>query len=431
MDALETLDGARRWSGLTAILAAAVILTGCGDLFDVTNPGAIREEDLNSQEGIDALVVGMSADYSAAVDENAFMVARASDEMAGSGSYSTTALWRRGVVRPEDVNYLWENTQRARWVAEDGIERMQNVLGDDFSGDPRAARAYLFAGLSNVELGEMFCRVTFDGGEPQPKSAAFDRAIPHLESAIQQGQQAGSDRFVTAARGAIAQAHVGLGNWDQAAQAASQVPTTFNHQAIYSNNSAREENVFYDETFGRHEASAFGTLAGSLSPPDPRAPYTDCRNNPDCRNAVGADGVTTHFRQEKYTQPGADMPVVKGEEMRLIEAEAALRNGNVDEAVAQMNEVRALYDDLDPLDPDTISSSSTSFDASDQAWSILDRERHLTLWLEGKRLFDLHRWNHPFLQGGNVVHGGIDDRASCVPIADSERQTNPNVGSGG
>lgn len=430
MNESETHHGARRWSGLTAVLAAAVLLTGCGDLFDVTNPGAIREEDLNTQQGIDALVVGMSADYSAAVDENAFMVARASDEMAGSGSYSTTALWRRGVVRPEDVNFLWENTQRARWVAEDGIERMQEVLGDDFQGNPKTSRAYLFAGLSNVELGEMFCRVTFDGGEPQPKSAAFERAIPHFENAIQHGQQAGENGYVTAARGGIAQAHVGLGNWDQAAQAASQIPTDFVHEAIYSNNSGREENVFVNETHERHEASAFGTLAGSFSPPDPRAPYTDCRDNPQCRNAIGADGVTTHFRQEKYQSVSANVPVVKGTEMRLIEAEAALRSGNVEEAVSHMNEARAFYG-LEPMDADTISSSSTSFSADDQAWSILDRERHLTLWLEGKRLFDLHRWGHPFLQGGQVAHGGIANRASCVPIADSERQTNPNVSTGG
>ncbi|MGW8268663.1 MAG: hypothetical protein ACWGSQ_20020, partial [Longimicrobiales bacterium] len=47
-----------------------MVLSGCGDegLFDVKNPGAILDEDLNSVRGVDALVVGMSSDFSEGYD---------------------------------------------------------------------------------------------------------------------------------------------------------------------------------------------------------------------------------------------------------------------------------------------------------------------------------------------------------------------------
>ena len=47
-------------------------------------------------------------------------------------------------------------------------------------------------------------------------------------------------------------------------------------------------------------------------------------------------------------------------------------------------------------------------------WDILDRERHLTLWLEGRRLWDLHRWNHPHLNGGGVVYEATVDTPRLV-----------------
>lgn len=174
--------------------------------------------------------------------------------------------------------------------------------------------------------------------------------------------------------------------------------------------------------------SAYQTLAGSFPPPgDPRAPYIDCTDpNSNCDNEIGADGETPHYKQNKHPAEDSDHPAVKGTEMRLIEAEGLLRQGDVDGAVAAMNEARRHYG-IDTLSADTISSSSTSFDAGDQAWSILDDERHLTLWLEGRRLHDLRRWDHPFLNGGSIVYPGISDRAACYPISQNECDVNDNI----
>lgn len=418
------------------VLTTATVLAGC-DPFKVTNPGVILDDDLNTVRGVIALVTGMSSDFSEGYDGSAFAVARIADEMAGSGSYASTNDFRVGRMDNDDANGYWSDMQRARWVAESGLERMRGIDGYEFNGNELTSRAYLFAGLSNRWFGEMFCQVIYDSGEPQPKSVAFQRALPQLDSAILHGNQAGRTDYVTAARGALAQAHVGLGNWSQAAQYAEQVPTDFVYYAVYSNNSGREQNEIQIETFGRYEMSAYDTWAEQaymISPgEDPRTPWTDCRESPLCNNAQGADGITPHLRQEKYPDLGSDIPAVKGTEMRLIEAEAILQGGgsNLGAFADLINEVREFHG-LAPIDTPTSVGEITGDYFGTSAWEILDRERFLTLWLEGRRLFDLHRWDHPFLDGGSVA-GYVPPqgrRISCMPIADSECQTNPNVSCG-
>ena len=101
------------------------------------------------------------------------------------------------------------------------------------------------------------------------------------------------------------------------------MPTDYVYYAVYDANSGREENVIYEETHERQEMSAFDALAGSFDPPEARAPYQDCRIDPTgCNNSVGADGTTPFLKQLKYPTIGSDIPLVKGTEMRLIEAEA-------------------------------------------------------------------------------------------------------------
>ena len=446
---------------LGGLIAGTLLLAGC-DVFDVKNPGVVQEADVTSPEGVQPLVVGMSADLSIALDELAIMGAQLSDEMEASGTFSPSRDARAGIIDPEQVNMQWERIQQARFLAEDGLRRLRTVLGEDFGERKQlGARALFFAGISNRILGENFARVAFNGGPALPRDSAFARAIPFFEEAIQVAEAAGSGQVATAARGGLAQVYMNLGNWGQATQYAAQVPTDFVYRATYSNNSPREENEVWDETHDLNEISAFGTLAHEvknddlLSPPfdqDPRAPFTFCffvgdddgvqGNCPD----NGADGSTPHVRQEKYPNAGSNIPLVKGTEMRLIEAEAALVQGSPDLGTftSKINAVRAQYDDLSaisqPSDVGSLDYPASPNGARDNdAWSILDRERHLTLWLEARRLNDLARWDHPFLQGNGVVYGrftSIDDifdiqiaaqRASVLPVAESECNNNSKV----
>lgn len=421
-----------------ASFTVAVLLSGCGgDLFDVKNPGAILDEDLNTVKGVSALVVGMSSDFSAGYDGQSFLNARGGDEMTGGGSYYLTGEVRRGLVISEDIDGFWENAQRARWVAEAGLERMKEIEAYDFDANPLTARAYLLAGFGNRWLGENFCYVVYsspyegDDGTAQPKSVAFERAQDEFEEAIQHG----SGDVVTAAHGGLAQVAVGLGNWTEAVTHSAQVPTDFVYNAVYSDNSGREENEMFWETHQRAEMSVYGTYIASLGPDgDPRTPWKDCREAGACPSGqtTAGDANNPNFQQEKYSQLGSDIPLVKGTEMRLIEAEAALRNNDLAGAMAKINEVRAFHG-LDPLTATGIGSGFTYEWDSMTGWDILDREYLLTNWLEGRRLFQFHRWDqegktHPYLTGKHHMYELVPSkRFTCYPIADSECQTNPKV----
>jgi tetratricopeptide (TPR) repeat protein len=399
-------------AGTGAVLAGA---TACSDdLFSVTNPGRILDEDLNDPLVASALVVGMSRDFSIVHDNNVVDVAMLSDEMAGTGNYEETRLEGRGITRPEDFNYNYEAIHRSRWVAETGIERLLNIEGADYDGTALLARANLFAGMSNRMLGELFCSVTYDGSAPLPKTAAFERALPYYQEALDQATRAGDQTLIHAAQGGLAQTYLDLGRYSEAADYAAMVPTAFEYVAYYSTNSSDEESQVWDYTHGRNEMSAYNTFA--VVAQDPRAPYTDCTEG-GCKAAESADGSSPHYRQEKYPSAGSDIPVVKGTEMRLIEAEAALQAGDVDGAVALINEVREVWD----LEPSTAATAA-------EAMELLKDERFLTLWLEGRRLYDLHRWDDDFLRGGTIFYEGVNPRASCFPLSETELDTNPNAG---
>lgn len=417
----------------------AVALSGCGDegFFEVKNPGAILDQDLNSAKGVDALVVGMSADFSASYDQLVYMNARGGPEMTGGGSYYLTGEVRRGLIISEDVDGSWEGVQRARWVAEGGLERMKGLSDYTFENNPLTARAYFFAGMSNRWLAENFCYVVFsapyadDDGTALPKSAGYQRAIGHFEAAIQHG----SGDIATAARGGLAQAYMGLGNWSQAASSAAQVPTSFVLNASYSLNSGREENVVVTESHFRAEMSVFGTYIETLGTDgDPRTPWKDCSTPGTCASGhQGAgDANNPNYQQMKYLDQGADIPLVKGTEMRLIEAEVALRNSDLTTAMAKINEVRAFHG-LDALTATSIGSGFTFDWDSMTGWDILDREYMLTTWLEGRHLGRFHRWDqegmtHPYLTGTHHMYELVPaKRFTCYPISNSECQTNPLV----
>ena len=190
---MKTMNSRRVFLGA---LFAALATTGCDEsIFDVKNPGRILDDDLNTARGVTSLVTGMSADFSEGFDELAFTTAILSDEIVGSGSYFSTGRYRRGLFDSEDANGRWNDVQRARWVAEAGLLRMQAIEGYQYDGNENTARAHLFGGLANRVFGENFCQTVFsapydeenpgpggevDTGDAMDRNAAFQRAIPLL-----------------------------------------------------------------------------------------------------------------------------------------------------------------------------------------------------------------------------------------------------------
>lgn len=400
----------------TFALAALLPLAACEGLFEVESPGRIADEDLNNADAIPGLVAGISAEVADAMgDEIIEFTVLASGEMWHGGSYDWADI-PRGIILDEDVNNVWEEMHQARWVAEDGLRRMQeNILEDaEFGDNPHVARAYFFAGIANRTLGDNVCVAVIDGGAPQPISTHYERAEDHFTQAITIGQAAGegSADVVTAAYGGRAAVRVALGDWAGAVQDAMRVPTSFVYVAAL--NTESPSNSLYYETHDRFEYTVFNTEFAE-NPGDLRAPW-HVEYNADGSVANGANGATPHYQQDKYKSFGADVPLVKGTEMLLIRAEAALRDGDVAGATALMNEARAFYG-MAPLAP---AATATLADA----WDTLHFEKGATLWLESRRLGDLRRW---YAESGPSHHDYLEGRDKCVPISEEEKQANANA----
>jgi hypothetical protein len=390
---LRRLSARLRCSAGVALIAT--LLGGC-DL-GVINPGPIDDAALNNPAAMGPLVVGMGADLSAVVDDIAYFMGIASRDIWHSGAFEAEFFMQDGKIEPRHVNGLWAAMHRARWVAEAGIERMKNVLGGDFETSRLATEAYIWAGFSNRVLGENVCQAVIDGGAPQPHTVHFERAEQHFNNALALAQTQNNVPLQNTAYAGRAQVRAALGKWAEAASDAAQVPNNFVFLAQFSDNSTRERNWLFNESHIRAYFTVFGTFAVTAN--DPRVPWVNMNRN-------GVDGRSPYYRQMKYTSYASDIDLARDDEMRLIEAEAALRADDVPAALAKINSVRT-----------AANVPQVSATDADDAGQALRREREIILWMEGRRLWDLRRFNDPFLSG----------RDSCIPISQNEANTNPNV----
>lgn len=309
---------------------------------------------------------------------------------------------QRGEIEPRHVNGLWGGMHRARWVAEQGIVRMEAVLADSFATTLLAPEANLWAGFSNRMLGENVCVAIIDGGVPQSDSVHFQRAEGYFTDAIALAQPLGATAatLLSAAYAGRAQVRAALGDWTGAAADANQVATSFRYQAIYSAANSREYNWLYNESFARNYYSVYNTYAFQLNNTDPRMPFKDLKKK-------GADGTTPMYQQQKYLSYATPIDIAAGDEMRLIEAEKLLRvDSDVPTAMARINAVRTA------AGVPTKTATTVA-----EAMAVLRAERDIVLWLEARHLWDLRRFNDPFLNG----------RDGCIPPSLNEENTNTNL----
>jgi hypothetical protein len=408
------MNNTRKWVGV--LVAALLPLAAC-DVFKVESPGKIPDDNLNSPDAVHSLVTGMSFDLAEAMDDNSDLLALASKELWHGGSYSWGDV-PRGIILPEDVDIAWASMMQAQWVTEHGIERLQlSLTPEHFATNADVARAYLLGGFANRLIGENVCETVIDGGAPQSNTVEFTRGIEKFNQAITIGTAAGATQIVRAAHAGKASLLAWTGDWDGAVAEAQLVPDSMVYSA--SLKSEGNSNTLAYETHDRYEYTVYSTEFAN-HPNDPRAPWeVVLLENGD--TATGANGSTPMYQQLKYNSLGDDIPLVKGTEMLVLRAEAALRNDDVTSAIQLMNQARNVYG-MDPL------AEPTGPTALQDAWDLLHYERGATVWLENRRFWDERRW---FEETGPAHFDFLADRPShCVPISKEERNSNPNIPAG-
>lgn len=392
---------------IITVFTILLFVAGC----DIENPGPIAEESLNSPEAVPGIVVGMSSDLSVAMSINTYWGSVWSDDLSHSGTFAAPTVFSTGEINSEDVDPWWDDAHRARWVAENGLERLENILEEEFSESEYVARANLYAGYANRILGENVCHAVIDGGSQQDYTVHFERADQQFTDALGIAESLSNANLRNAAYAGRASVKAALGDWNGAADDALQIPIDYEFEAIYSLNSGRENNGWPANTIERGELTVWDTQWEGAD--DPRLPQ-EVVQTAEGDTATAANGSSPWIIQLKHETDADNIALSKGTEMLLIRAEMELReNEDITAAMDLINEGREFHG------LDDVSAANL-----DEAWEHLHYERGADMWLEGRRFWDLRRW---YEETGPAHNDFLDGRDTCVPIGLQELNTNGNL----
>jgi hypothetical protein len=464
------------------VLAGSVAwTTGCGIETEVQ--GVIVEDDLNDPELMAPLVRGHNSevlDIWAVNTGYHYYVLSSTDDFLNDGRASSEIRWSTNQFYNRGDGGMWGQITEASWAGFYSLKNLRSVnenFGIDSSTDPLIARSWLNSGIAERALGEMFCEAVinwgyeggallgkdgpYDASAPVPIDSVFRRVAYYAEQAAQvaeAGVNAGVETpqgwylfdpavILESAELLAAQAYLYLEEWDLAEEWANKVDIA--HVEYGHFNDETETNELWDITWDNDDGSVYGEIhdgqlygvpAVAMWSDDPRVEFTKCgdwtdgfgssitRLTDECWDYRSESNDYPQYVPDKYNDIGSDIEYFVGTEAPLILAEVALRrDGDLGAFTSYINQTRLHYG-ADPIDPPTSIGALEWPNAEDDAWSILDRERYLTLWLQTRRQYDLRRWSHPFLSD-DPYNALIPRHANqyqgerymwCFPIADDE-----------
>ena len=412
------------------VLAGALVsLAGCD--FKVTNPGPTADKFLADTLSLTAQVNGVAYSLGDGMNYQVLHSAVSARELFPTGQSGQFGIEPRnwvGYLVQEEQGAPWNSLSRARWLSDQSIIRLKSVLGDaTFAKHPLAAQGLIWRGFTYRVLGEAMCVSIIDKGPATPPKDNLVRAESAFTAAIEVATAANNANLINAAYAGRAQVRVDLGDWTGAVADAAKVPTALKYQMPYF---ANVDEYGYNRTMWSSTAQSFykatsvwGTWYAKYydSSRDPRVAYTQTALTG--AGAFPPVGKVPWWPQAKYMSQTAGVNLATGREARLIEAEAALRGGDVATAMAKIDANRASASAPVAARPATLAD----------AWTLLKQERGIELWLEGRRMADMRRWAASQTPGALdplEVPGApsyLEGQNTCFPVSRDEANTNPNL----
>jgi starch-binding outer membrane protein, SusD/RagB family len=370
---------------------------------DITGPAALPNA---YAAAIGDFQVAYAGGYGTGLDNNeglAQMSGLLADELVDAETYNTRIEVDRRATKAINTTTLqtFQDMQRARATADLVASRFRQFDPTN----PKGAEVQALAGLAYVLLAEAYCngvpasKVNDDGsftfGAPQTGQQLLTAAVAKFDSAISVATTGGGSTALNLARIGKGRALLDLNKPSDAAVAVAAVPSNFNYSIQHDENTGRQNSAIY--SFNYIEARfSIGDREGTNGLPfvtlnDPRLPIVD--------GGAGFDGETELFLTTKYGERGSPTPLALGTEARLIQAEAALRNGDLGTFRTMLNDARAnaLTYSADgaanstPLpSPAPIAASAIPATAAGQQ-NLLFQERAIDLFLTSHRVGDLRR----------------------------------------
>ena len=406
-----------RWAVLAGVLALP--LAGCDldtdGILSVNDPEFPTNASLRDPAALPLLVRGAQAEFfrgysGSGLDNLGFVsaVGLFTDEFNTTDTFvDRNALDQRN-LQPVEVgnasDLAFNRLQRARRASRDSRVAVVEVRG---ANDPDVALLNAIEGYSYVGLGEGFCSGvpisnveggTFQGGTPQTTQALLDSAVVRFQAALavsSAGQSTAAQTAITRsqnlARVGLGRALLNLNRPTEAAAAVNAVPNTFTFLIEHS------ENTFQNPIWNLNNNNARFSVGDNeggnglnfRTATDPRLAVSRTGTR------VGFDNVTPLFEQQKYPNRDADVVLADFREARLIEAEAALRAGDVTTFLQRLNTLRTGVTGLAPLtDPGNLNARV----------DLLFRERAFWMYATGHRLGDYRRLVRQYNRPVNTVY---------------------------
>jgi len=412
-------DRVRSWTlGLTVL--AAVGSTACDTLLDVDLPSQVEADDLNDPGVAEILVMGAVASFDCALANYIPAGGMMTDELIGSTGWIAPTEWHQRRIQ-EDSGQLVASCTALGWgvfstlstayfQARDSYRKISDFSDEEVENRTELlATASAYSGYAATIIGESFCEATLEMSPIMTRTEVLETAEEQFTDAISLAEQAGNSEILNMARVGRARVRLNLGRRSDAVADAQEVPEGFVKYATRSGGTERRWNriaVDQHENFFIAVDPRFRDLEVD-GVPDPRVPIVDA-------GRVGHDGQTQSILSTKYVVNSDPIPIASWDEAQLIIAEG--EGGEA--AVEAINRLRA-------------KEGLPGFDSSDEeeiAAQVLE-ERRRELFLEGQRLGDFLRLDELEFDQGTTPKGVPFGGTTCLPLPQSERNSNPNISS--
>jgi hypothetical protein len=392
---------------LTLIVCATLTAACSTDaILDVDQPDIVDPSDLGGAYGAAALYAGALGDFAVAHDGGngggagiGLVIATGfmSDEFRFGGAVPDVREMDLRSVR--EANTTWSQTYLDQHRAREAAERAALALKEvATTPDARIAEMYAIEAVQIILIGEAYCSgaplgttiPTVTYGAPQSTTQLMLTALGKLELAtphLAHAEAARIANFVAVVRG---RALLNMGEYADAADAVRNVPTSFSYGTMHSTKTERQKMLAHGYMYAQDYLLVSDREGGNglnfATAADARVPI-------EGTGVSRADYRTPRYYFRKYNSYTAAVTVASGVEARLIEAEAALRAGDVTLWLRKLNDARVSFGMAALSDPGT----------SVARVDLTFRERAFALYATAHRLGDLRRLVRQYGRGAETV----------------------------
>lgn len=391
------------WSstyGFSCIAILAVNACSISGLVDVDDPSqSVTHETVNTYAGAVSLYYGAVGTTARAISDYSRITGLMTDELQAASAIGGVLVLG---YDSRDSSWLASSNSNWLWFARVNLQHARGALEKYSAQAPAAYLGELYAleGMVDVLLAEGYCSgiplsrasygQNFQYAAGSTTEEVLNVALALFDSALVFGQD--SAPVATLARVGKARAFLNLNNFEAAAAAIASVATSDRY--VFSYMAGNVETAHwttggpnsvapapYYRVGNREGWNGLDWLASTAAKQDPRIPMT----------TMTVDGVvqfTTPARQAKFISNTVTQVLADGIEARLIEAEVALRDGELKQWESILNTLRTTA--ITPSIPEFTKDSTEGATPAERV-NITFRERALWLYLTGHRQGDLRR----------------------------------------